>query len=82
MKLISEVQGINICLSAQKLFVGQDEIQTDRIYKTTFVTEQGVPLKYGTNRQNIALKSIDAMQMYLARHRPLSVELQGTFVPV
>ncbi|WP_206809998.1 bifunctional metallophosphatase/5'-nucleotidase [Paradesulfitobacterium ferrireducens] len=66
----------------QKLFIGQDEVKLDRIYKATFVTEQGVPLKYGTNRQNIALKSIDAMQMYLARHRPLSVELQGTFVPV
>ncbi|MCL4481106.1 MAG: 5'-nucleotidase C-terminal domain-containing protein [Bacteroidetes bacterium] len=66
----------------QKLFIGQDEVKLDRIYKATFVTEQGVPLKYGTNRQNITLKSIDAMQMYLARHRPLSVELQGTFVPV
>ncbi|MHB1406093.1 MAG: bifunctional metallophosphatase/5'-nucleotidase [Desulfitobacteriaceae bacterium] len=66
----------------QKLFIGQDEVNLDRIYKTTFVTEQGVPLKYGTNRQSMALKSIDAMQMYLARHRPLSVELQGTFVPV
>jgi|SRR5680860_14653 len=66
----------------QKLFIGQDEVKEGQIYKATFVTEQGVPPIYGTNRQTITLHSIDAMRMYLARHRPLSVELQGTFVPV
>lgn len=66
----------------QKLFIGPNEIKLDQIYKATFVTEQGVPLKYGTNRQNTGLKAIDAMRAYLAQHRPLSVEIQGTFVPV
>ncbi|KJR46751.1 5'-nucleotidase [Desulfosporosinus sp. I2] len=66
----------------QKLFIGQDEVKASQIYKATFATEQGVPPIYGTNRQNITLHSIDAMRMYLARHRPPSVELQGTFVPI
>ncbi len=66
----------------QRLFIGQDEVVLEQIYKATFVTEQGVPLKYGTNRQNIAIKSIDAMRMFLAHHRPLKIEFQGTFIPV
>ncbi|MHB1394977.1 MAG: bifunctional metallophosphatase/5'-nucleotidase [Clostridia bacterium] len=66
----------------QKLFIGPDEVKLDWIYKATFVTEQGVPLKYGTNRQNLEFKSIDALRMYLVRHRPLSEELQETFILV
>jgi S-sulfosulfanyl-L-cysteine sulfohydrolase len=66
----------------QKLFIGQNEVKSDEIYKAAFVTEQGVPLKYGTNRQNTDIKTIDAMRAYLTQHRPLNVEIHGTFVPV
>ena len=45
----------------QKLFIGQDEVVLDRSYKATFVTEQGVSLKYGTNRQNIKFNGVDIM---------------------
>ena len=66
----------------QKLFVGKEEIQPDRYYTTAFVTMQGVPQKYGRNRENRSERAIDALRTYLVKHRPLYAELKGTFVAV
>jgi len=66
----------------QKLFVGNEEIQTDKYYSAAFVTMQGVPQKYGRNRENQSERTIDAMRKYLAKHRPVRAELRGTFVAV
>ena len=66
----------------QKLFVGKEEIQPDRYYTAAFVTMQGVPQKYGRNRENRSERAIDALRTYLVKHRPLYAELKGTFVAV
>jgi sulfur-oxidizing protein SoxB len=66
----------------QKLFAGNEEVQADRYYTTAFVTPQGVPQKYGTNRENSSEHIIDALRTYLARHRPIHTELRGTLVAV
>ncbi|MHC1759142.1 MAG: bifunctional UDP-sugar hydrolase/5'-nucleotidase [Negativicutes bacterium] len=66
----------------QKLFIGDDEIVPEQYYVAAYVTVQGVPGKYGRRRENRAEKSIEAMQAYLTKHRPLYAELRGTFVAV
>ncbi len=66
----------------QQIFVGDEEVQPDKYYTTAFVTMQGVPQKYGRNRQNRTDRVIEAMRTYLAKHRPMSAELRGTFVAV
>ena len=66
----------------QKLFAGNEEIQTDKYYSAAFVTMQGVPQKYGRNRENQSERIIDAMRKYLNTHHPLYSELRGTFVAV
>ena len=66
----------------QKLFAGNEEVHPDRYYTAAFVTLQGVPLKYGRNRENRSERIIDALRAYLVRHNPLSAELRGTFVAV
>ncbi len=66
----------------QQLFVGNEEIQADKYYSATFVTMQGVPKKFGRNRENRPEKAIDAMRKYLLNHRPLRAELRGTFIAV
>ena len=58
-------------LRIQKLFVGNKEVQPDKYYSAAFVTMQGVPPKYGRNRENQSERSIDAMRKYLAKHRPI-----------
>jgi len=66
----------------QKLFAGKEEVQADRYYTAAFVTPQGVPQKYGRNREDRSEHIIDALRAYLTRHHPLHSELRGTFVAV
>lgn len=66
----------------QKLFAGYEEVQPDRYYTAAFVTPQGVPQKYGRNRENRSELIIDALQAYLVRQHPLYAELRGAFVAV
>ena len=66
----------------QKIFVGNEELQPDRYYTAVFVTLQGVPQKYGRNRENRSERVINILQAYLVRHRTLYAELKGTFVAV
>jgi sulfur-oxidizing protein SoxB len=66
----------------QKIFAGDEELQPSFYYTAAFVTSQGVPEKYGRNRENMSGRIINAMRTYLARHRPIHAELRGTFVAV
>lgn len=66
----------------QQVFVDDEPLQPRLYYPTTFVTEQGVAPKYGRNRHQHTERSIDALRVYLARHRLLRAELRGTFVAV
>ena len=66
----------------QRLFVGSQEVQPERYYTAVFVTEQGVPKKYGRNRKNSSQHAIDALWAYLGKHPLLHAELKGTFVAV
>ena len=66
----------------QKLFIGNEEVQSDRYYTAVFVTLQGVPQKYGRNRENRSERVIDTLRAYLVRHHTLYAELKGTFVVV
>ena len=66
----------------QKLFVGDQEVHSDRYYTAAFVTLQGVPQKFGRHRENRSERIIDALRAYLVRHNPLCAELRGTFVAV
>jgi len=66
----------------QKLFTGDEEVQPDHYYTAAFVTMQGVPQKYGRNRENKSERIIDAMRKYLSLNHPVHTELRGTFVAV
>ena len=69
-------------LRIQKLFVGNEEIRDNTYYPAAYVTMQGVPEKYGRNRENQSEKAISAMRKYLSGHRPISAEIRGTFTAV
>jgi hypothetical protein len=57
-------------------------VKAGQYYTAAFVTPQGVPQKYGRNRENRSERIIDALRTYLDNHRPLRAELRGTFVEV
>ena len=66
----------------QELFVRGEKVRPDRLYSTVFVTTQGVPEKYGQNRQNLKVKAVEALRHYLRKESPVTAPLRGTFTPV
>ena len=67
-------------LRVQKLFVGDEEVRPRQTYTAAFVTEQGVPRKYGRNRKELPEHAVEAMRAYLKRHGPVDSPLRGTVV--
>ncbi len=66
----------------QKLYVGDQELNQKQTYSAAFVTEQGVPAKYGIQREQHAEHAVEAMEKYLAAQERVSAELRGTFVMI
>ncbi len=52
----------------QKIFVGAEELNLSKIYKACYVTNQGVPEKYGINHTNSETTAIEALEKYLKNH--------------
>jgi sulfur-oxidizing protein SoxB len=66
----------------QELFVQGERLERGKTYKVAFVTEQGVPPKYGHNPHALAITTIGALKKYLAKHTPVHADLRGTVVAV
>lgn len=66
----------------QELFVQGQRVKTDQIYTAAFVTAQGVPHRYGTNRTNLEVHAIEAMQRYIVKNNAVTADLRGTIVAV
>jgi S-sulfosulfanyl-L-cysteine sulfohydrolase len=66
----------------QQVFVGEEPLNRSRTYQTAFVTMQGVPPKYGHQRGELDIHAVEAMQAYLAKHKPAYAELRGTYFVV
>jgi 2',3'-cyclic-nucleotide 2'-phosphodiesterase (5'-nucleotidase family) len=66
----------------QEFFVSGKRLNRSKTYTACFVTEQGIPARYGTNRQDLDIHSIDALKSYLAKYDEVSADLRGTIVPI
>lgn len=65
----------------QRFFVGKEELDLEKTYKVAFVTQQGVPEKFGKNRKNMDVRAVDALKTYLATTR-FDLNHAGTFIVV
>jgi len=68
-------------LRIQEFFAGGRRLDPDAVYRAAFVTGQGVPPKYGTNRENLDVHAIEALERYLAKG-PVSAELRGSVTAI
>lgn len=66
----------------QELFAGGERLENDRIYTAAYVTEQGVPKKYGRNRRDLDVGAIDALRKHLKENGPVRSELRGSVTAV
>ena len=62
----------------QSLFIGDQLVDNEKTYFASFVTVQGVPKKYGTNRKNLEVHAIDALKEYLDKNPTVSPGLRDT----
>lgn len=56
----------------QQAFIGDIPLDSNKTYQAAFVTVQGIPSKYGTNRTNLSLHAVDALQQYVEKHQTVS----------
>jgi S-sulfosulfanyl-L-cysteine sulfohydrolase len=61
-----------------QLFIGDQPVDLNRTYLTAFVTMQGVPETYGTNRKKLEVHAIDAIKKFIEKRGVISVKLNGT----
>jgi hypothetical protein len=57
-------------------------VRPDEVYRSTFVTPQGVPKAYGSHREDLEVSAIEALRRYLRTHDPAEADLRGTIVAV
>jgi S-sulfosulfanyl-L-cysteine sulfohydrolase len=63
----------------QQIFIGNEPLVPEKTYKAAFATTQGVPEKFGKNRQNLTIKAIDAMAQYLINYPDYSLSKESAF---
>jgi S-sulfosulfanyl-L-cysteine sulfohydrolase len=62
-----------------QLFVANEPVRPGQEYLASFVTKQGVPEKYGRQRQPLETRAVDALERYLGKHGPAEAGPRGTF---
>jgi S-sulfosulfanyl-L-cysteine sulfohydrolase len=65
-----------------KLFIAEEEVKPEKIYQAAFITEQGVPGKYGHNRKAHDEKMVAVMRKYIQKKSPVQIGLHQTFVAI
>lgn len=66
----------------QEIFIQGKRIKTDRVYHAAFVTAQGVPERFGSNRQNLDTRAVEALRRYLASHQDARADLRGNVIAI
>ena len=66
----------------QEFFVNGKILNRSKVYSACFVTTQGIPEKYGKDRDILDLEAIDALKEYLEKKETVSAELRRTIVPI
>jgi sulfur-oxidizing protein SoxB len=66
----------------QELFVGGKRIDKRRTYRACFITTQGVPAKYGSNRESLDAYAVDVLTEYLDKNSPVAPGYERAIVPI
>jgi 2',3'-cyclic-nucleotide 2'-phosphodiesterase (5'-nucleotidase family) len=66
----------------QEFFINGKRLNRSKVYSVCFVTTQGVPEKYGKNRECLDMKAIDALKDYLNKRKIVSAQLKRSIVPI
>jgi sulfur-oxidizing protein SoxB len=65
-----------------RLFIEGLAADPDRTYRAAFITQQGVPKKFGRNRRQLDIRAIEAMRLHLAKQRVTPIEPRESVIAV
>jgi sulfur-oxidizing protein SoxB len=66
----------------EDLLIGGNPVRGGKVYRAAMLGEQGVPMKYGSNRQKIEVDAIQALQQLFASTRLVRGTRRGSVVAV
>lgn len=66
----------------QYISVNGKELESEKVYKAAFLTGQGVPEKYGSERKHIGIRSVEAMRSFLGGKKYISQGICNTYVMI
>ena len=87
---VKRCRGLNVFVKIEnptghridRLFVDGQPIEPSRVYPVAFITEQGVPKKFGTRRRKLEIHAVEAMQRLLAKRSVTLVARMETVIAV
>ena len=66
----------------QDFFVGGKRLNRRRTYHVCFLTTQGVPSEFGTEKRNLDIRVVDALTEYLEKTGQVAPGYRNTVVPI
>ena len=65
-----------------RLFIEGRPFDAGQIYRAAFITEQGVPKKFGRNRRKLGIHAVEALCRHLGRQPVTAIEPRETVIAV
>jgi 2',3'-cyclic-nucleotide 2'-phosphodiesterase (5'-nucleotidase family) len=66
----------------QEFFVGGSRLKKDRSYSACFLTNQGIPKKYGEEKEDLDVGAIEALELFMNEESPVKSKYRGDIVPI
>lgn len=66
----------------EDFYVGGKKLERSKKYKACFVTRQGIPEKYGTDRTHLDISAIEALRKYVSGSDRITADLRGSIVAI
>jgi len=63
-------------------FVGGKRLDKKKTHRACFLTTQGVPAKYGSNKENLDVKAINVLTEYLEKNSPVTPVYEHAIIPI
>ena len=63
----------------QDIYIGKERLKPDEIYKSAFVTQQGVPANLGANRVDLSFTVVEALTHFLQKNSPYNPDKSLVF---
>jgi len=66
----------------QEFFIGDDRLEKSKKYKACYLTEQGIPRRYGSNHEDLDIRAIEALREYIEHNSPIKIHKHNSIVPI